>query len=108
MLKNGVEDIVILAQIVGILAVATYVFSYQFKRRKNIILVNATSSILYVLQYIMLGAFEGAMLDVLSAVSTALAHRRDKGLVAKHIQQLRQYTNSPKTSKIAVFLCCRS
>ena len=63
MLKNGVEDIVIFAQIVEILAVATYVFSYQLKRRKNIILVNATSSILYVLQYIMLGAFEGGDAD---------------------------------------------
>ena len=56
----------IIAQIVGILAVATYLLSYQLKKRKHIILVNATSSFLYVLQYTLLGALEGAAIDILS------------------------------------------
>lgn len=74
----------IAAQIVGIIAVTTFLLSYQLKKRKNIILVNAISSVLYVLQYIMLGAFEGAALDVLSTVSTVAAHRKDKGFIKKH------------------------
>ena len=57
----------IAAQIVGIIAVSTFLLSYQLKKRKNIIMMNATSSVLYVLQYILLGAFEGAALDIMSA-----------------------------------------
>ena len=68
----------IAGQIVGIFAVLTFVLSYQFKKRKSIIAVNATSSFLYVLQYVLLGALEGAAIDVLSAVSTVAAHQKQK------------------------------
>lgn len=74
----------LLAQIIGILGVSTFLLSYQLKKRKNIILVNAISSVLYVLQYIMLGAFEGAALDILAAVSTVAAHNKDKGFIKRH------------------------
>ena len=76
----------LLAQVVGIFAVASYLLSYQLKRRKQIIVVNATSSFLYVLQYILLGAFEGAAIDVLSAVSTVVAHNSDKKFVKKYLK----------------------
>lgn len=76
----------IAAQIVGILAVATYLLSYQLKKRKHIIAVNATSSFLYVLQYILLGALEGAAIDVLSAVGAVTANNKDKKFIAKHIK----------------------
>lgn len=66
------------AQIIGVIAVATYILSYQFKKRKNILFVNAISSVLYVLQYIMLGAFEGAAVDVLSTISTFAAQNKNK------------------------------
>ena len=75
----------IIAQIVGILAVATYLLSYQLEKRKQIIFVNATSSFLYVLQYILLGALEGAAIDVLSAVGAVTAHNKDKKFIAKHM-----------------------
>ncbi len=74
----------IAAQIIGVLAVATFVLSYQFKTRKSIIAVNAGSCFLYVIQYILLGAFEGAAIDVLSTIFTVVAHNKDKGFVAKH------------------------
>ena len=74
----------LLAQIIGILGVATFLLSYQMKRRKHIIVVNAISSVLYVLQYIMLGAFEGAALDILATFSTVAAHNKDKGFIKKH------------------------
>jgi hypothetical protein len=73
-----------IAQIVGILAVATFLLSYQLKKRKNIILVNAASSFLYVLQYILLGALEGAAIDVLSTVSTVAAHNKGKRFLDKY------------------------
>ncbi len=78
------DNIIILAQIVGIVAVATFILSYQLKKRKSIILVNGISSVLYVLQYAMLGAFEGATLDILSTISTFAAHNKDKGFISKH------------------------
>ncbi len=74
----------ITAQIIGILGVSTFLLSYQLKKRKNIIVVNAISSVLYVLQYILLGAFEGAALDILAAVSTVAAHNKDKGFIKRH------------------------
>lgn len=74
----------ILAQITGVLAVLTFVFSYQFKRRIHIIIVNATSSILYVLQYFMLGAYEGAVIDFISSVSTVLAGKKDNKIIKKY------------------------
>ena len=83
----------LLAQIIGVLAVATYLLSYQFKKRKHITMVNATSSSLYVLQYVLLGAYEGAVLDVISAFSTIIAHNTDKGFVAKYAKYIFIFVN---------------
>ena len=47
-----------MSHILGVLAVATFLLSFQFKKRRNIIAVNLTSRLLYILQYIFLGAFE--------------------------------------------------
>ncbi len=52
------------ANIIGALAVASFVLSYQIKNRKGIVAVNTVSRALYVLQYVILGAYEGAVLDV--------------------------------------------
>ncbi len=78
----------ILAQIIGVLAVVLFVLSYQFKRRKHIVLANAVSNCLYVLQYILLGALEGAAIDMLSSVSAVAANGKDKGFVAKHVKTI--------------------
>lgn len=75
----------ILAQIVGIVAVSAFLISYQLKKRKHIILVNATSSVLYVLQYILLGALEGAAIDVLSTVATFAAHQKNNKFISGHL-----------------------
>ncbi len=74
----------ITAQIIGLLAVATFLLSYQQKKRKNIILLNTLSRCLYILQYMLLGAFSGAVLDVLGAVSSVVAGKKHKGFVKRH------------------------
>ena len=76
----------IFAQIVGLLAVITFLLSYQQRKRKKIIAFNATSRMLYIVQYLMLGAFEGAALDILGTVSSVAAHNKDKGIIAKHFK----------------------
>ncbi len=42
--------------IVGIIGVALYILSYQFKKRKTIVAVYSLANMLYVIQYILLGA----------------------------------------------------
>ena len=74
----------IVAQIIGFVAVSAFLLSYQLKHRKHIVLVNATSSVLYVLQYILLGAFDGAAIDTISAVSTLVAARKENTHIKKY------------------------
>ena len=54
------------ATIVGLMAVAVFVLSYQLKTRRSIIIFNAGLRVLYVAQYILLGAFGGAPLDLVA------------------------------------------
>ena len=77
------QAVLIISQIIGFLAVASFLFSYQLKKRKDIILCNVTSRCLYILQYVLLGAFEGAVLDVLGAISSVIAAKKNVGLVKK-------------------------
>lgn len=73
-------------QIIGLLAVATFLLSYQQKKRNNIILLNTISRCLYILQYLLLGAFSGAVLDVLGAVSSVVAGRKNTTFIRKHVK----------------------
>ena len=59
----------LIPQGIGIFAVALFLISYQQKKRRNIIILNSASRAAYVLQYILLGAFVGAALDVLGMIS---------------------------------------
>lgn len=71
-------------QIIGLFAVVTFVLSYQQKSRKNIILLNVTSRCLYILQYLLLGAISGAVLDILGAIASVIAQNKDRGFIKKH------------------------
>ncbi len=68
----------LIAQITGFFAVATFLLSYQIKKKNNMIFCNALSRGLYILQYILLGAFEGAVLDVLGLFCSIVAAKKDK------------------------------
>ncbi len=75
-----------MAHILGVLAVATFLLSFQLKERRNIIVVNLTSRLLYILQYIVLGAFEGAVLDFMGLISSLIAKYKKKPFIAKHFK----------------------
>lgn len=75
-----------IAHISGVLAVATFLLSFQMKTRKNIIVVNLISRMLYILQYIFLGAFEGAVLDFTGFLLSFFARYKEKEFVMKHIK----------------------
>ncbi len=70
--------------IVGITAVIFYFLGYLQSKRSRIILFNVTARILYIVQYVLLGAYEGALLDVAGAVSSLLAQRKEITFVRKH------------------------
>lgn len=79
--------------IVGITAVVLYVLSYQMKNRQGIILCNAASRVLYVVQYMLLGAFEGALLDVVAFFVSLLCCLRYSKFIKRHIVLTVIFTN---------------
>ena len=80
------KPIEIIANVVGIFAVATFVLSYQMKTRKGIVICNSISRVLYVVQYLLLFAFEGAVLDIVSIGAAVLAGKKDSPFIKKHLK----------------------
>ena len=76
----------LLPQIVGLLAVISFLLSYQQKKRQNILALNVTSRLLYIIQYIMLGAYGGATLDVLGVVSSIAAGNKENRFINKRMK----------------------
>ncbi len=72
-----------IAFIVGIIAVAFYLLGYAMKRRKMIITFNVTSRLLYIVQYLLLGAISGAALDIVGAASSLLAAKKESRIFKK-------------------------
>lgn len=70
----------IISQVIGLTAVGLYLLSYQLKKRKQIVWVTCISNGLYVLQYVLLGAFSGAALGsliaILSIVTSMIRYRK--------------------------------
>lgn len=60
----------------GFLAVALFVSSYQLKKRKAIVVCNTVSRLFYVIQYLFLGAFEGAIIDFIAMLISALVVKK--------------------------------
>ena len=73
-----------LALIVGLAAVFFFLLSYQFPKRKAIIACNVTSRVLYIAQYLLLFAFEGAAMDLSAIPSSVFAARKHTPFVQKH------------------------
>lgn len=76
--------LLIISQIIGLFAVALYLLSYQLKKRRQIVWVTCISNALYVTQYILLGAFSGAIMDFMSTVSSFFAAKKNDVPFAKH------------------------
>ncbi len=78
----------IIANIIGVLAAVVFVLSYQMKRRFWIVLLGAVAKSMFVAQYLLLGAFEGAVLDVIGALAAIVAQRKDARYVKKLLPAL--------------------
>lgn len=72
------------ALITGIGAVCLCLLCYQFRSRKAIIACNVLSRVLYVSQYLLLFAFEGAAMDLSAIPASMLAARKHTPFVEKN------------------------
>ena len=70
--------------VVGILAVAMFLLGYLQKKRTYIVALNLGSRLLYIAQYILVGAFAGAVMDVVGALSTFMAQNIERPVFRKH------------------------
>ena len=73
----------IIATIVGAFAAVIFVTSYQCKSRKWILLLGAVSRALFIAQYVLLGAFSGAVLDLIAILAAVLAGRKHTPILQK-------------------------
>ena len=80
--------LLILAQIIGFAAVGLYLLSYQLKRRTQIVWVTFASNVFYVLQYCLLGAFSGALMDMLATCASFFAAKKHAPAWRKHNKKL--------------------
>ncbi len=69
--------LMIISQIIGVAAVGLYLLSFQLKKRVHIVWATCISNALYVIQYLLLGAFSGAVMDFMSTVSSFLAGKKN-------------------------------
>ena len=73
----------IIATVIGGFAAAIYVSSYQCKKRTQILLLGALSRVLFITQYILLGAFAGAALDLIALFAAVIAQRKELPVIKK-------------------------
>lgn len=78
----------IISQIIGLAAVGLYLLSYQLKTRRQIVWATCLSNALYVLQYVLLGAFSGAVMDLLSAIGSFFAGKKHTPALKGHIRRI--------------------
>ncbi|MBQ7961916.1 MAG: YgjV family protein [Clostridia bacterium] len=74
----------IIAQITGLFAMGFNLFSYQQKTRKGAIICQLFGTILFTVNFFMLGAFVGALMNFIGALRAVIFINKDK-LKADHI-----------------------
>ena len=72
------QPIEIIAQIIGILAMAFNVLSYQGKSQKTVIALQLFGGTLFAVNFLMLGATVGGLLNIIAAVRAILFWFKDK------------------------------
>ena len=82
-----------LAFFLGLAAVAFFLLSYQQKKRKNIILFSTVARILYIVQYIILSAYEGVVLNLAGIIATVFAQKKHTPFVKKNIKSVIIFVN---------------
>ena len=61
-----------IATFFGLIAMLLFIYSYQIKSAKCIVICNSLCSFFYVLQYVCLGAWSGAVIDFMATLMSAV------------------------------------
>jgi len=67
----------ILGHVIGFIALALFVWSYQLHEKKKLIVVQTVGTALMCLQYILIGAYSGFALNIVCLIRNGLYYRRD-------------------------------
>ena len=62
----------LIAQIIGFIGLAVSILAFQFKKHRGIVLTKSLSELIFSIQYILLGAWSGAILDFISVIRNLL------------------------------------
>ena len=78
--KKGdfMEPIEIIAQAIGIVAMAFNIFSFQKKTQKGIISMQLVGGTLFAINFLMIGAIVGGILNIISAVRAIIFLNKEK------------------------------
>lgn len=71
-----------------IVSCCNFCFKLSAKKRKSIIITNIISRLLYIVQYLLLGAISGVVLDLLGMISSLIAERKHLLFVKRHLKIL--------------------
>lgn len=66
------------AQVIGFIAMACGIISFQSKRRTNILLFQTTSNLLWVVHFLLLGAFSAVLANVIGILRNLVYMQRGK------------------------------
>ena len=72
------KSIEIIAQVIGVIAMVLLVVSYQFKGKKSVIALQFLGSFLFSVNYLMLGAYVGCLLNFLGAVRAVVYYYKER------------------------------
>lgn len=72
------EPIEIIAQVIGIIAMAFNILSYQPKNKNTILAMQLCGGVLFATNYLLLGAIVGGLINIISVIRAILFLFRDK------------------------------
>lgn len=76
---------ILVGNIVGLLAIAVFNISYQFKKRSQILTCSIVARLLFATQYVFLGSLQGVVMDLVATTVSLVAGKRDQRFIKKHM-----------------------
>lgn len=85
---------ILIGNIVGLLAIAVFNISYQFKKRSQILACSIVARLLFALQYVFLGSLQGVVMDLVATAVSLVAGKRDHRFIQKNMVIVAIITNA--------------
>ena len=82
---------ILYAQFIGAAALLTIILSVQCKKKKNVMLVQTIANILYSFQYVLLGAYSAAILNVVTVSRCMVCYEYDKKRIPSEQKRFEDY-----------------